>query len=311
MTLHPPFRHRIPPWHRPLLAGVAGLLLAGCLTIPDEPRTLTAGADGRLLVHRTDCATRDPGLQPVATSALGGDTVQLALWNIHKEEHPSWEADFARVSAGADLLLLQEARNTDSLRRGLGDRRYRWTLNAAFQYQGEDTGVLTAAGARAESWCSLRTAEPWLRIPKTALVARYRLANGELLSVVNVHGINFALGTREFRAQLEALRERLARHDGPVIVAGDFNTWSEERHEIVATMARELGLTAVSYEQDKRSRFLGEPVDHVYYRGLRAEPAQVVTVSSSDHHAVRVAFRVGTTRLAALPPADTAPEPRL
>jgi endonuclease/exonuclease/phosphatase (EEP) superfamily protein YafD len=311
MTLHPPSRHRISPWRRPLVAGLTGLLLAGCLTIPSEPRTLTAGADGRLLVHRTDCATRDPGLQPVAASTLGGDTVQLALWNIHKEEHPSWEADFARVSAGADLLLLQEARNTDSLRRGLGDRRYRWTLNAAFQYQGEDTGVLTAAGARAESWCSLRTAEPWLRIPKTALVTRYRLANGELLSVVNVHGINFALGTREFRGQLEALRERLARHDGPVIVAGDFNTWSGERHEIVAAMARELGLTAVSYEQDKRSRFLGEPVDHVYYRGLRAEPAQVVTVGSSDHHAVRVTFRIDTTRLATLPPADTAPEPRL
>jgi endonuclease/exonuclease/phosphatase (EEP) superfamily protein YafD len=296
------------------VAGLTGLLLAGCLTIPSEPRTLTAGADGRVLVHRTDCATRGPGLQPVTASALGGDTVQLALWNIHKEENPSWEADFARVSAGADLLLLQEARDTDLLRRGLGDRRYRWTLNAAFQYQGEDMGVLTAAGARAESWCSLRTAEPWLRIPKAALVTRYRLANGELLSVVNVHGVNFALGTSEFRAQLEALRERLARHDGPVIVAGDFNTWSEERQQIVATMTRELGLTAVSYEQDKRSRFLGEPVDHVFYRGLRAEPAQVVTVGSSDHHAVRVTFRIDTARLAAVPTefaADMTPEPGL
>jgi len=311
MTPHLTSQRRFPPWRRLLLAGGAGLLLAGCLTIPTEPRTVTADTDGRVQVHRTDCSTHEPALQRAAVSALGGDTVQLALWNIHKEDDPSWEADFARVSAGADLLLLQEARDTDALRRGLGHRLYGWTLNAAFQYQGKDTGVLTAANASAESWCSLRTAEPWLRIPKVALVARYRLANGELLSVVNVHGINFALGTREFRAQLEALRERLARHDGPVIVAGDFNTWSEERQEVVAAMARELGLTGVSYEQDKRSRFLGEPVDHIYYRGLHAEPAQVVTVDSSDHHAVRVTFRIDTTRLATLPPADTAPEPRL
>jgi endonuclease/exonuclease/phosphatase (EEP) superfamily protein YafD len=169
-------------------------------------------------------------------------------------------------------------------------------------------GVLTAAGVRAESWCSLRTAEPWLRIPKAALVTRYRLANGELLSVVNVHGVNFALGTAEYRAQLDALRARLARHAGPVIVAGDFNTWSEDRKDVVAAVARELGLTAVAYTDDKRSRFLGEAVDHVYYRGLRAEPAQVVTVSSSDHHAVRVTFRLQPTRVAA---AGRTPEPRL
>lgn len=308
MTLRPLSEHPIRSWRRPLLAGLTGVLLAGCLTIPGEPRTLTAGADGRVQVHRTDCAVRDPALQPATAAALGGDTLQLALWNIHKEEHPSWETDFARVSAGADLLLLQEARDTDSLRHGLGRRHYRWTLNAAFQYQGEDMGVLTAANVSAESWCSLRTAEPWLRIPKAALVARYRLANGEVLTVVNLHGINFELGTGDFRSQLAAVRARLDRHDGPVIVAGDFNTWSEERQQIVATLTRELGLNAVVYEQDKRSRFLGEPVDHVYYRGLRAEPAQVITVSSSDHHAVRVTFRLDTMRVAAT---QSAPAPGL
>ena len=52
----------------------------------------------------------------------------------------------------------------------------------------------------------------------------------------------------------------------------------------------------------------------VFYRGLRAEPSQVVTVGSSDHHAVRVTFRIDATRLAAAPTefaAGMTPEPGL
>lgn len=296
---------------RPLTAGLGALLLAGCLTIPGEPRTLSTDADGRVQVHHGDCLSRAAARHPAALEVLGGPTVTLALWNAHKATDPAWPADFARVSAGADLVLLQEARDGAVLRRSLGDHRYRWTLHSAFRFQGEDNGVLTAAGAEAESWCGLRATEPWLRVPKAALVSRYRLGNGELLAVVNVHGVNFALGTGEYRAQLEALRERLARHAGPVIVAGDFNTWSRERDAIVAAMTAELGLTAVSYRDDRRSRFLGRPVDQVYYRGLHAEPAQVVTVSASDHHAVRVTFRVDSPRLAAASPVETAAEPSL
>ena len=274
------------------MAGLAGLLLSGCLT-PSEPRTLTADTDGRVRIHRSGCTVAAPVLpSPAAAAALGSDTVRLSLWNIHKESDAGWEHDLARVSAGADLLLLQEARDTGALRQSLGSRQYRWTLNAAFQYHGEDSGVLTAATATPDSWCSLHAAEPWLRIPKSTLVARYRLATGEALMVANLHGLNFALGTSDFRAQLDALRVQFAQHDGPAILAGDFNTWSRERQGIVTAFARDFGLTAVSYEQDMRSRFFGRAVDQVYYRGLGAEPAQVITVRSSDHHAVRVTFKV-------------------
>jgi endonuclease/exonuclease/phosphatase (EEP) superfamily protein YafD len=84
----------------------------------------------------------------------------------------------------------------------------------------------------------------------------------------------------------------LARHDGPVILAGDFNTWSVARRRAVDAIALRLGLRAVSLDPDERSRFLGEPVDQIYYRGLVPGAASAVPVRSSDHNPVSAVFRL-------------------
>lgn len=276
---------------RRLLAGVASLVLAGCVTPASAPRTLSADAAGQVREHNSVCAHETVGAQPAARTVLGAERLQVVVWNMHKGGDAQWDADFTRVSASADLLLLQEARLTPALRSRLDTRDYFWTLNAPLRYRGQDTGVLTAANSRSESWCSLQASEPWLRVPKAALVTRHALAGGGTLLVANLHAINFAIGTSDFRAQLAALGERLAAHDGPMILAGDFNTWSRERQAVVTNLTRALDLAPVTFAADRRSRFFGEPVDHVYYRGLVAEPAEVLTVTASDHHALRVVFR--------------------
>ncbi|NMU84205.1 hypothetical protein HKB16_15060, partial [Vibrio parahaemolyticus] len=71
--------------------------------------------------------------------------------------------------------------------------------------------------------------EPWLRLPKSALYSQYHLSNGEKLAVVNVHAINFTVGTKEYVSQLTALEMLLKHHVGPILFAGDFNSWSESR----------------------------------------------------------------------------------
>jgi endonuclease/exonuclease/phosphatase (EEP) superfamily protein YafD len=107
-----------------------------------------------------------------------------------------------------------------------------------------------------------------------------------------VHAVNFTLGTSRLREQLEAVAAVLARHDGPVILAGDFNTWSVARRRAVDAIALRLGLRAVSLDPDERSRFLGEPVDQIYYRGLVPGAASAVPVRSSDHNPVSAVFRL-------------------
>ena len=104
--------------------------------------------------------------------------------------------------------------------------------------------------------------------------------------------MNFTLGTSRLRAQLEAVATILARHDGPVILAGDFNTWSTARRRAVDAIALRLGLQALSLAPDERSRFFGEPVDQMYYRGLVPSAAMALPVSSSDHNPVSAIFRL-------------------
>ena len=110
----------------------------------------------------------------------------------------------------------------------------------------------------------LRAMEPLTRVPKAVVVTRHPFAGlSTSLLVANVHAVNFTLGTSRLRAQLEAVATILARHDGPVILAGDFNTWSTARRRAVDAIALRLGLQALSLAPDERSRFFGEPVDQV------------------------------------------------
>src|SRR4029453_18965324 len=100
------------------------------------------------------------------------------------------------------------------------------------------------------------------------------------------HGINFTLSTGEYRAQLNAIADALARHDGPIVLAGDLNTWSSARMKLVDDVAMRMGLTKAVLAQDERTLFLGRQVDHILIRGLLVSSARALAVTSSDHNPV-------------------------
>jgi endonuclease/exonuclease/phosphatase (EEP) superfamily protein YafD len=85
----------------------------------------------------------------------------------------------------------------------------------------------------------------------------------------------------------------LAPYKGPLIVAGDFNTWNLERLTIVEKTAERLGMQPVRFTPDRRSLIFDQPVDHVYYRGLVPLDASVVDVATSDHNPMRITFKLG------------------
>jgi endonuclease/exonuclease/phosphatase (EEP) superfamily protein YafD len=226
-------------------------------------------------------------------SALDPAGFGLMTWNVYKARAGHWPEDFARLSAGQDLVLLQEAHLTRPFRSALEQEGYRWSMVRAFDYNGAEAGVLTAGRVPASGVCLSRVVEPLIRTPKSALLTRYPMANphGELW-VANLHGINFTLGTRRFREQLESLARMLETHRGPLILAGDFNNWSDRRSAILRRVTDRLRLTQLLLAEDGRSRHWGRPVDQVFYRGLDVVGAEAVAVSSSDHNPVRVRFRV-------------------
>ena len=220
-------------------------------------------------------------------------------WNMYKGSRESWKNDFVNLTQQQDIVLLQEAVLSDDLKGALKDRGLNWHLNTAFYYDDLETGVMTASRFSSGYHCALRTAEPVIRVPKTTLISRYPLEGmSQRLLVANIHGINFTLGLGSYQLQLMAMEEILAGHDGPIILAGDFNNWSDERTQIVIEMMQRLSLKQLPYKNHNRTLVFGSAIDHVFYRGLTVTSHKTHHVTSSDHNPITVTFKTSDIRLA-------------
>ncbi|MBL0715277.1 MAG: endonuclease/exonuclease/phosphatase family protein [Desulfosarcina sp.] len=286
------------------IAVLTGCLLAalqGCIHIPGPylvggPQTgpetvaLVRPCEPGLLVRLPEDITGE-------ASALDPEGFSLMNWNMLKGWRQGWEKDFNRLGRGSDVILLQEAYLTDELRQALRSAQMNWHLATAFRYRGIEAGVLTASEITPQVICMQRFKEPLLNTPKTSLFARFSIAfQRPRLMIVNVHAINYTMDMDDYRRYWQELETILESHDGPLIVAGDFNSWSAQRFDIVVDTARRLGLQPVRFDPDRRTRILGRVVDHVYYRGLVLLKASVYEVTTSDHNPMRVDFKLADAR---------------
>ena len=81
-------------------------------------------------------------------------------------------------------------------------------------------------------------------------------------------------------------------HDGPVILAGDFNAWSRKRLNLLYNLTRSINLKPVNFAVDIRKTFLGRPLDFVFYRGLKLDAAKIINTAASDHNPLFVNFKM-------------------
>jgi endonuclease/exonuclease/phosphatase (EEP) superfamily protein YafD len=271
---------------------VAASTLAACAAVPTDERLLIPQGDGSVMALTQPCSAdrvaRARAVK-VGVKPFASPTLRVVSWNLHKTNDAGWDTDLARYAADHDLVLLQEAVMNDAVRKLVEGAGHDWLMAGAFAWNGQERGVMVAARAEAIDGCTLRSFEPLFPLPKSALVARFRLTSSITVAVANLHGINFTLGLERFREQLEAVAAELGRHAGPVILAGDFNTWSEARHQVLVDVASKLGLVSVLIDEpDARRRTLGRHLDHFYFRGFRLVRAQVPVVTSSDHNPILV-----------------------
>jgi len=273
---------------------LVAILLAACAPIPRQEQFLSAKSSLPPEISEGTCTDAITGERKKNTTAVGfsPDNISLLDWNIYKGSRPGWEADFLRLSEGKDIIFLQEASLDERMLEVLHQRHLYWTLNNAFYYNGNATGVLLASSSKNLASCGQRTREPLIGIPKTILISRYAIKNSEQdLLVVNVHGINITLGTGSYQSQFDNLEEIVKNHNGPLIIAGDFNDWSAGRSAIIVKLINRLSLQAVSFDGERRVKFWGEPVDHILYRGLKLTDREVHLVESSDHNPISINFR--------------------
>ncbi|MGF1760601.1 endonuclease/exonuclease/phosphatase family protein [Photobacterium sagamiensis] len=216
----------------------------------------------------------------------------VSVWNIYKQQRENWLQAMELFTADSELVLLQEASLNTSLKNYLDTSQWQVAMVNAFKFLNTSAGVMNLSSVEAIETCAYLAMEPWLRLPKSALLARFSLSNGQTLAVVNLHGVNFTLGLEEYKAQMDRLAEVLSKHQGPVILAGDFNSWRQERIDVVRDFAEGLRLKAVVLSIDQRITVLGKPLDHLYYRGLRLMEAEAPKTEASDHNPIIATFRL-------------------
>lgn len=225
---------------------------------------------------------------PTAEQNLNPASIKLLNWNAQKHMHSAMHEDLVQLSADTDLILLQEtAPDYDHL--ATIEPPLHWVYAPGYNWAGRTTGVITASRVKPLSYCRIMTREPWLRSPKAVNVTRYGLQDtSETLLVINVHLVNFSIGVSTLQRQLDAIDHLLSEHTGPVIVTGDFNTWSKKRARLVNETMAASDLRSVEYHTDKRTLFFGRPVDHLYIRGVNSASATTIEVESSDHNPITV-----------------------
>lgn len=233
--------------------------------------------------------------------SIATDRLRILSWNIQKQGGGgNWKNDFLRI-ANEDkkphLILLQEVRLDTSIIKILkDDLRMGWEFSPNLYEHRHDaySGVLTASFIEpimATPALSSGT-EPFTRTAKPFLYTKYLLDQASFkLLVVNVHCINFKIDLVAFKAQIQDFVGVVMEHDGPVLMAGDFNTWSGERLEHLYNRAVEMGLAKINFGSKARSieSAFGNALDHIFISKsklavVKGSQDVIVDVESSDHY---------------------------
>ncbi|MEM8505298.1 MAG: endonuclease/exonuclease/phosphatase family protein [Cyanobacteria bacterium P01_D01_bin.1] len=245
---------------------------------------------------------------------LPNKQLRILNWNIAKINHSQyWQQEFSIIQRQQPhLCFFQEARlswpeartfssGQDEPKRTSADFGWHFAPNLIYHRQKYAAGVLTASVTPALTSVALHSQhqEPFLQTRKLFLVTQYPIAQQrQTLWTINVHGINF-VRSHMFQSQLHQIEQAITQHSGPIILAGDFNTWRPKRMQMLQSIIQRLGLKPVNFSsncQNNLKRFLfSDPLDHIFYRGLSLRPhsAKVLNqLTSSDHKPMVAEFNI-------------------
>jgi endonuclease/exonuclease/phosphatase (EEP) superfamily protein YafD len=258
-------------------------------------------AAGHVPTEPGSCADTLSGEKLARLHELDSSEIRLVNWNIQKGGDPEWARDLKSLTGEADLMVFQEAAVESNAWETVGDEHYQ-SFAPGFRTLRSMTGVMTLSAAEPLAQCNLVSHEPWLGSAKATVITEYGLTETDrTLLVVNIHAINFTFGIRDFEAQVQGALESISAHTGPVLLSGDFNTWHRGRMEKLQRMLGPLGFEALEYDVDHRKRAFGQPLDHIYVRGLQAIEATTSRVDTSDHNPMSVRLRLDADSEQSLP----------
>lgn len=288
---------------------LAAMALSACAVQPQSEDVIVS--DSALLVESAHVALLAGKLLPQAHTqadscrlGLGKNTdvrgeglntsnIRLLSWNIQKSQNSGWHQDLSSMSDSRDLVLIQEASLDQQGFIGSVALANHWSFAKGYSTPARQTGVMTFSRTKPLTHCAFSDLEPWLRTPKATSITEFALNESpKTLVVVNIHAINFSLGLEDFRRQIVRVEKVLADHKGPIIFSGDFNTWHDDRNNIVQQVVENLGMSELVFDQDMRTQVFGQHLDHIYIRGLHSLSSSTKEVHSSDHNPMFATFKI-------------------
>lgn len=224
------------------------------------------------------------------------DIFGVLCWNVYKKntKHLGFQPFLQRLTKEQqiDFLLFQEANFREDQHFILPD--FSFDAAANLEIRGEFYGVLSASkveSKNAQAYLS-EGRESLFGPHKSLLLSTYHFEDGSTLLILNIHAINFRENKHYYR-EIERFLELIKDHDGPMIIAGDFNSWNKRRLQKLHEVRKALELNIVPFQQiDKVKSFMGNHLDFIFYRGVELVNFSVHKYHRvSDHHPLFAEFK--------------------
>lgn len=226
----------------------------------------------------------------IKSPLLPSGTISTITWNAQKFENSKFFFDLKKLSENTDLIFLQEAKHSENWQKAFASHMpFSWNFFKSFCLENKKaTGIQTGARYPLLNNRNIVSpvTEPVTFTPKVSGLSQVEVPGYGPITLVNTHALNFNTGD-DFQTQISHLAEELQNYQGPMIWAGDFNTWDGARLRFLLQKTKELGLTHIQHKNDKRLLVL----DHVFVRGLDFVSSEILNYNSSDHKPIRSVFK--------------------
>jgi len=214
------------------------------------------------------------------TANTAAEDLKVCTWNINKGVKFQRVLDELKRAplAGCDVLALQEVMPADQEKQA---RMIAGTLKATYARGGRDVIVTKLP--------IVRYGEIRLRSGRNATWADIRSRSGVTFRVYDVH-LSYKIGINPFmpekrKEEMEKILQHAEDFNGPVIVAGDFNTigWllGGQSSDPVPALLRRAGYTEASFKG--RTNLLCGKIDWIFVKGMKTGQARLGSYAGSDH----------------------------
>jgi len=232
------------------------------------------------------------------SSVITKKNLDILVWNIYKAKRENFYKQFQIQLFSNDILLLQELELShefnEFLSTSLVDKEF--SMSSSFLDNGVASGVGTfsAYSSRNIEWVRSNAREPIIKTPKMFQINSFDLSYSDNdLMVITIHGVNF-VRNRFFNYQMFQLKKALKSHQGPLLLAGDFNTWNDQRLSYLKRITKSLNLSHVKIENPNGlKRFMGNTLDHAFVRSIEVLKARAESFyNASDHPAIKLKVKI-------------------